>query len=225
MHKRIRATNLKWACGWLAAAVLAVCWWLPLPLRSTANDGQPWIYGNPDARFTLALYADLECPHCQAYLPQLQRWIVTNDHVNLAWRHLPLPEHEPAASRGARLAECVGRPEGNEGVWGAVVGVFLHIRGKGRGLAVGNDYPDTSPSLQRCLAGEQAAQAVGARKTQALQNGFTAIPTLRLIDNHTRHTLILEGPIEPEALLSAVELLSATDLAEMPADVIGDAPR
>lgn len=91
MGKRMSATNLKWACGWLAAAVLALCWWLPLPFRSTADDGPPRIYGNPEARFTITLYADLECPRCQAYLPQLQRWIVTNDHVNLAWRHLPLP--------------------------------------------------------------------------------------------------------------------------------------
>ena len=50
MRKRMSATNLKWACGWLAAAVLALCWWLPLPFRSTADDGPPRIYGNPEAR-------------------------------------------------------------------------------------------------------------------------------------------------------------------------------
>lgn len=27
--------------------------------------------------------------------------IVTKNHVNLAWHHLPLPQHEPAASREA----------------------------------------------------------------------------------------------------------------------------
>ena len=54
---------------------------------------------------------------------------------------------------------------------------------------------------------------------------MNATPPLRLTDNHTQHTLILEGPIEPDALLSAVDLLSALDLAEMPADVISDMPR
>lgn len=122
MRKRMSATNLKWACGWLAAAVLALCWWLPLPFRSTADDGPQRIYGNPEARFTITLYADLECPRCQAYLPQLQRWIVTNDHVNLVWRHLPLPQHEPAASREARRVECLGQSEGREGVWGPCSG-------------------------------------------------------------------------------------------------------
>ncbi|MGA9662075.1 MAG: DsbA family protein [Pseudomonas alloputida] len=225
MRKRMSATNLKWAGGWLAAAVLALCWWLPLPFRSTADDGPQRIYGNPEARFTITLYADLECPHCQAYLPQLQRWIVTNDHVNLAWRHLPLPQHEPAASREARLIECLGQRESREGVWGAVLRVYLHTQGNGRGLAAGHDYPDIGPSLQRCLAGERAAQVVDTQKAQALENGFNATPTLRLTDNHTQHTLILEDPIDPDALLSAVDLLSAPEIFEMPADVISDMSR
>jgi protein-disulfide isomerase len=225
MHKRITANNLKWAGGWLAAAVLALCWWLPLPFRSAANDGPPWIYGNPDARFTVVLHADLECPHCRIYLPQLQRWIVTNDHVNLAWHHLPLPQHEPAASREARLVECVGQLEGREGFWGAVVWVYLHTQGNGRGLAADTSYPDSSSSLQRCLVGEQVAQTVDAQKAEAMQSGLNVTPTLRLIDNHTRHTLILHGPIEPDALLSAVDLLSAPEISEMPADVISDMPR
>ena len=197
MRKRISANNLKWACGWLAAATLALSWWQPLPFRSAANEGTLWIYGNPDARFTLALYANLECPHCRVYLQQLQRWIVTNDHVNLAWRHQAPPQHELAASRETRLPECAGQREGREGFWGAVVWVYLHIQGNERGLAAGTDDPDTGPSLQRCLAGEQAAQVVDTRKTQALQHGSTATPTLRLTDNHTQHTLILEGPSNP----------------------------
>lgn len=141
MRKRIPAHNLKWTCGWLTIAGLALCWWLPLPLRSAANDSPPGIYGNPEARFTIALYADLECPHCRVYLPQLQRWIVTNDHVNLAWHHLPLPQPEPAASREARLAECVGQFDGREGFWGAVVWVYLHTQGNGPGVGCWHVLP------------------------------------------------------------------------------------
>ena len=225
MRKRMTAHNLKWTCGWLAVAGLALCWWLPLPFRSAANDSPPWIYGNPEARFTITPYADLECPHCRIYLPQLQRWIVTNDHVNLAWHHLPLPQHDPAASRDARLVECVGQLEGREGFWGAVVWVYVHTQGNGRGLATGTTYPGSTPSLQHCLAGEEVSQTVATQKAEAAQNGLNAIPSLRLIDNHTRHTVILQGPIEPDALLSAVDLLSAPDIAEMPADVVSDMPR
>ena len=158
MRKWISATNVKWAVGWLALAGLALSWWQPF--RSTNDNGPAWIYGNPEARFTVALYADLECPHCQMYLPQLQRWIVTNDHVNLAWHPLPLPQHE----------------------------------------------------------------LVSGREAEGSQNVLNATPTLRLIDNHTQRTLTLQGPIEPDALLSAVDLLSAPDISEVPADVISDMP-
>ncbi|MEA5673491.1 thioredoxin domain-containing protein [Pseudomonas sp. MH2] len=107
MLKRMSKTNTQWALGWCALIVLVVLLWQPFHAQMIDKpDGPPWIYGNPEARFTVALYADLECPHCQVYLPQLQRWVVTNDHVNLAWHHLPLPQHEPAASREAALAEC-----------------------------------------------------------------------------------------------------------------------
>lgn len=223
MRKWISAKNVRWAIGWLTLAGLALIAWPPF--HPTPAGGPPWIYGNPNARFTVVLHADLECPHCRIYLPQLQRWIVTNDHVNLAWHHLPLPQHEPAASREARLVECVGQLEGREGFWGAVVWVYLHTQGNGRGLAADTSYPESSPSLQRCLAGEQVAQTVDAQKAEAMQSGLNVTPILRLIDNHTRHTLILHGPIEPDALLSAVDLLSAPEISEMPADVISDMPR
>ena len=225
MRKRITAQNLKWTCGWLAVAGLALCWWLPLPLHPAADSGPPWIYGNPEARFTVTLYTNLECPHCRFYLPQLQRWIVTNDHVNLAWPDLPLPQNEPASSREARLLECVGQPEGPEGLWGAGVWVYLHSQSNGQGLATVSTSSGGTPGLQRCLAGEAVAQTAARQNTEASQNGLNATPTLRLIDNHTQHTVILESPIEPDALLSAVDLLSAPELSEMPADMISDMPR
>lgn len=31
--------------------------------------GPPWQMGNPEGRFTLTLYADLECPFCREYFP------------------------------------------------------------------------------------------------------------------------------------------------------------
>lgn len=65
---------------------------------------------------------------------------------------------------------------------------------------------------------------------------MVATPTLRLIDNHTSTDLLLPaGPVEGDALLSAIDLLmamasetaeeSVTTTSEMPADVVGDMPR
>ncbi|RMV90364.1 DSBA oxidoreductase, partial [Pseudomonas amygdali pv. tabaci] len=67
-----------------------------------------WVYGSRDARFTIVEYADLECPYCKDYFPQLKAWVDQHPDVNLQWHHLPLPMHEPAASYEARWAECAG---------------------------------------------------------------------------------------------------------------------
>ena len=81
----------------------------PRPAVPTAEvlvDGPPWQTGNPKSRFTLTLYADLECPFCRAYFPQIKRWVGDNTDVTLHWHHLPLTAHEPAASADARLADA-----------------------------------------------------------------------------------------------------------------------
>ncbi|MFP5474942.1 MAG: disulfide bond formation protein DsbA, partial [Gammaproteobacteria bacterium] len=54
--------------------------------------------------------------------------------------------------------------------------------------------------------------------------------SLRLHDRETGKAILLQGPIEGDALLSAMDMLAAGDPAatptsEMPADVVGDMPR
>lgn len=93
---------------------------------ATAISGPPWIYGDSTARFTLVVYADFECPYCQAYIPQLMRWVKTNPEVALQWHHLPLAAHEPVASREALLAECFGEAGGAPMFWEAVEWIYTH---------------------------------------------------------------------------------------------------
>ncbi|MDQ4393832.1 hypothetical protein RBT98_13395, partial [Pseudomonas aeruginosa] len=55
-------------------------------------------------------------------------------------------------------------------------------------------------------------------------------PSLRLLDRQTGQAILLQGPIEGDALLSAMDMLAAdgptsTPTSEMPADVVGDMPR
>ena len=47
------------------------------PVSTAQVAGPPWQMGNAEGRFTLTLYADLECPFCREYFPQLKRWFET----------------------------------------------------------------------------------------------------------------------------------------------------
>ena len=59
-------------------------------------------------------------------------------------------------------------------------------------------------------AAERAPRLLG-RLIEPLQ-GVVATPTLRLVDNHTGTDLLLPaGPIEGDALLSAIDLLTSAE--------------
>ncbi|MEE2577583.1 thioredoxin domain-containing protein, partial [Pseudomonas aeruginosa] len=81
-HRRPR-----WPWALTAALVALLLIWLvsrspgesssqsPTPASTAQMAGPPWKMGNPEGRFTLTLYADLECPFCREYFPQLKRWV------------------------------------------------------------------------------------------------------------------------------------------------------
>jgi len=200
------------------------------PATAAAPAGPPWRYGRTDARYTVIEYADLECPYCRAYFAVLKRWIDTHPEVGLQWHHLPLPMHEPAASKDARLVECVGEAGGHRAFWQAVEWVYTHTRGDGQGLPEGLRYPDLAPAAQQCLDSDRPDVVIRAQSVAAAQANIKATPTLRLQDREAGKTLLLHGPVEGDALLSAIDLLAAGGTGEppskeMPAESIGDMPR
>lgn len=201
--------------------------------RFSAVPGPPWRRGPADARFTLIEYAELECSFCRIYFPVLKRWIDEHPEVALQWHHLPLKMHEPAASAEARLVECVGAAGGHAAFWQAVEWVYAHTLGEGLGLPAGLKYPDLAPAALQCLASDRPDAVIHGQAEEAAKSGVTATPTLLLRDRETGKTMLLHGAVEGDALLSALDLLTASgpDGAEpsrpleMPAASVGDMPR
>lgn len=193
--------------------------------------GPPWRYGKADARFTLVLYADLECPYCKSYYPLLRAWVDRNPEANLQWHHLPLPMHEPAATRQARLAECAGEAGGHAAFWQAVTWIYQQTRSDGAGIPENMQYPALTPEIQACLDSTRTEAIIQAQANEGSREGVTATPTLKLSDNQSGHTLVLPGPVEGDALLSALDLLlSDGDTGQgknagTPDDGAGNAPR
>ncbi len=239
---RRRRSRPRWLWG-LAAALLALLLiWLwsrspgesmpqsPVPVNTAQVAGPPWQLGNPEGRFTLTLYADLECPFCRSYFPLLKRWVGDNADVALQWHHMPLAAHEPAASTEARLAECAAEVGGHAAFWQAIEWVYAHTRSDGQGLPDGLRYPGLTPAIEQCLASERQHMAIRTQADEATKSGVTATPSVRLHDRQTGQTILLQGPIEGDSLLSAMDMLSADDPAanaipEIPADTASDMPR
>lgn len=224
-NKPRRPRRLWWLVG--AGGALAI---LLLILLTGGNDGQhpapavtpdtphvpgpPWRHGPGAARFTIVVYADLECPFCQSYVPLLREWIDAQSDINLQWHHLPLAAHEPAAGAAARWVECVGEAHGHARFWDAVSWVYQHTRGSGQGLPPGVDYPEQDQTVRACQQSERPAAAVAAQTEQARREGVEGTPSLRLIDHASERAMTLTGPVQGDALLSALDLLASPFTAE-----------
>lgn len=180
---------------------------------SPSSSAPPWVYGNAHARYTLIEYADPECPYCKAYFPVLKAWIDAHPEVNWQWQHRPLAIHEPAATREARLAECAGRTNGNEGFWRAVAWIYANTRGNGEGLPASAVFPGTSPKFKACLDNPDVGKAVQAQAEAASRAGIEATPTVKLMDHASGKTIVLEGVIEGDTLLSAMDWLANSSRA------------
>lgn len=181
--------------------------------KETSRTGPPWIYGRANARFTIVEYADLECPYCRDYFVILQNWVDENTDVNWQWHHLPLAGHEPAASHSAKLAECVGEVLGNTAFWKTLAWAYEHTRGAGGGVPEALRPPFTSPLIETCLQGPRPEAVIRAQADEAARANIRATPTIRLIDRKTGHFLTLQGVLDADALLSAVDLLVSESAA------------
>ena len=207
--------------GVSAALVMAATLWLSQLASDSARDHEPsargeilthppWIYGRTDARFTVVEYADLECPYCRAYFPVLQQWIKDHRDVNWQWHHFLPSTQEPAARQAAHLAECVGESQGNSAFWSTIDWIYKHSRGSGAELPSEIRLSAMSATVQACLEAGRFLDHIQAETAAAAREGITATPTLRLIDRENGKTLTLQGPIEGNALLSAIDLLIST---------------
>ena len=139
----------------------------------------------------------------------------------------------PSSASGTATRPCrgqAGEAGGHPAFWQAVEWVYVHTHSDGQGLPEDLRHPALTPAIEQCIASERPDAAIRTQTAEATNSGVTATPSLRLHDRETGKAILLQGPIEGDALLSAMDMLAAGDPAatptsEMPADVVGDMPR
>jgi protein-disulfide isomerase len=170
----------------------------------------PWIYGAPAARFTVVEFADLECAYCRLYFPTLRAWIDAHPDVNWEWRHLPLAEHEPAASQAARLAECAGEVGGAPLFWWTVEWLYQHPN-EHMAHPEGLYQARAAKTIRQCLQSERPGAIVREQQSEATRQAITATPTLRLLDRSDGRAVTVTGVVSPDVLSSALDALATVD--------------
>lgn len=192
-----------------------------LSAKYAAYEGAPeeapngkYIYGNPDARFTLVEFSDLECPYCKRFHDTPKSLVeASKGNVNWQWKHLPLSFHNPAAEKGAEAAECVAEQKGNRGFWVFLHDYFQQTKGNGAGVSnleelvagVGADLL----LFRQCLSSGRGKERVTADTQQAQRLGVTGTPATFVVDNQTGKSQLLGGAQPAQAFMSVIRRMMA----------------
>lgn len=169
---------------------------------AAVNAGPPWILGRDDSRFRIVEFSDLECPYCRKYFVTLKDLVRTHPEVSLEWRHFPLSNHEPTATQAARVVECAGEVGGTEAFWEAVARKY-------------RDQPfSLSSEVAECLRSKRPDKIIAAQASAGRKARIDATPTVQIVDRKSGRSLSLQGLLEADALLSAMDWLAAPEFKE-----------
>ena len=82
-----------------------------------AADAQTPIKGSANAKVTITIFSDFQCPFCKRVEPTLAEIEKQyGSKVKFAWRHMPLPFHADAPLAGQAAQEAFAQ-KGNAGFW------------------------------------------------------------------------------------------------------------
>ena len=78
--------------------------------------------GPAGAAVTIVEFSDLQCPHCKAAQPDLDKLLTEEPNLRLVFQSFPLPMHD-WAMKAAEYADCIAR-SGNDAVWKFIQGTY-----------------------------------------------------------------------------------------------------
>lgn len=96
------------------------------------------VLGDPNAPITMIEFSDFECPFCKSFfeetLPQIKSVYIDTGKVRFVYRDLPLPFHNPAATKEALAANCARDQKGDEGYFLYHDEIFARTTSNGEGM-------------------------------------------------------------------------------------------
>ena len=175
--------------------------------------GGTHLYGEPNARFSLIEFSDLECIYCNRFHDTPQKVVDMNPtSVNLQWKNNPLSMHDPAAYTEAVAAECVADQVGNRAFWAFVDDVFDQTRGNGRGLpnleTVAEGVGADLEAFHTCMTSNAVTPKVQADLQSAKTYGINSTPVTVAIDNTTGQMTQILGAVSTKQVMSALQNLA-----------------
>lgn len=168
------------------------------------------IIGNKDAKVSLIVYTDLECPFCkQFHTTLLQAQNEYKDKINVLIRHFPLTFHQNA-QKEAEATECVAELAGNDVYKKFIDKIFERTTSNGTGFALAKLGPlakevgVNQASFQTCLDSGKYAQKVSEQQKGGETAGVNGTPGTFIV-NKNGGAWLLPGAYPYESLKGYIE--------------------
>lgn len=141
--------------------------------------------GPANASLTIVEFSDLQCPHCKAAQPTIDKLVGDFPNARLVFQQFPIEGAHPWALKAATWAQCIGR-ESNGAFWKFVKGIYddqLNIdaqnadaKMKEHATAAGAD----AAKAAACASNTDTAKAVRDSEELGKAVGVTGTPTVFL---------------------------------------------
>lgn len=143
--------------------------------------------GDKNAPITIIEFSDYECPFCKRHfdqtLPQLIEKYVDTGKVKIVYRDLPLPFHDPMATKEAIAANCAREQGGDSKYFQFHDQIFNRTTSNGNGLSesdlvtIATDLDLNLTSFNTCLDDPKQADEVKKDLADAAKAGATGTPS------------------------------------------------
>lgn len=133
------------------------------------------IRGNPNAKVTVIVYTDFQCPYC-ARLHASMRTLVSETDTRWIYRHFPLESHQQAAN-AAQAAECAGAQGRFWEYSDALFEPNNKIDSDASFTRIASTLGLDSKMFAACLSSRQFSRRVAAQREDGLNRKITGTPT------------------------------------------------
>lgn len=177
-----------------------------------ATDISERVYGNPDARFSIVTFSDLECPFCKRFHDTPKEVVdASSGAVNYEFKHLPLDFHNPAALNGSVMVECVAKEKGNKHAWAFIDQYFKNTKTNGGGVAdldgLAKQFGLSSGQIAACKTDKEIGSRVSSDLAFAREAGVTGTPSSFVVDTVGGKSIQIGGAQGAEVFMNAIRSL------------------
>ena len=166
---------------------------------SAENYHDELMYGDPEARYIITEYSDLECPACRYYYPFAKDFVADNaTQVALSFKHFPLSFHDPKATEEAKTAVCIGKLRGSPAEFAVIETTFKRTRGNGEGsdltpFAIAAAFDISESEFKKCLSDPRTQARIDRNIEDGIAAKITGTPTFIMTDTKTGSSITVEG--------------------------------